>query len=509
MPEPRLLHHLVDHAADRDGNAPAVTHGGVTLTYRELAAASLRLARWLADRGLQRGDRIAVAAASSAYLPALIYGASRTGVVFTLLHEQVHGTVLEHILDDCEPAMLVSDDPRAARPASLRGISVVGTSDVIAAAVGAGTAAGPSAAEQQTGLPREPLQVDAVCLVYTSGSTSLPKAVVTTHQQAVFVAQAIHAELAYQPDDTVYCPLPLSFDYGLYQLFISSLGGSHVWLGAAAEAGPSLLANLNRARATVLPAVPAIAEALARLLTRNPAAVPPLRLLTNTGAAMPGEPIAELRRLIPALRIQLMFGLTECKRVSIMPPDEDLRRPGACGRPLPGTEVFVVDSEGKRLRPGETGEFVVRGPHVMAGYWRRADDERFRRADGLFPQLHTGDHGWLDEDGYLYFVGRRDDIYKERGFRVSATEVEAAARRVNGVREAAVLPPAGCRPRAVLFAVTALAADEVLRALRRELEDYKIPPRCVVLGALPLTGNGKVDKKVLAARVDRELADAH
>src|SRR5512146_220897 len=226
--------------------------------------------------------------------------------------------------------------------------------------------------------------------------------------------------------------------------------------------------------------------------------------MSYTGAAMPEATLNGLRHLIPTLRVQLMYGLTECKRVSIMPPDEDLTRPGSCGRPLPGTEVLVLDQDGARLPPRALGEFVVRGPHVMAGYWRapEATAQRFRWAEGLFPQLHTGDYGWLDEDGYLYFVGRRDDIYKQGGFRVSTIEVEGAARRIREIEAAAVVPPGDGRPAAALFAVTSLTPAAVLRAIRSELEDFKVPGRCVVVDRLPLTGHGKPDRQALIALLD-------
>jgi acyl-CoA synthetase (AMP-forming)/AMP-acid ligase II len=161
-----------------------------------------------------------------------------------------------------------------------------------------------------------------------------------------------------------------------------------------------------------------------------------------------------------------------------------------------------VDEEGGRLPPGEVGELVVRGPNVMAGYWRRPEltAQRFHREEGLFPQLRTGDHGWLDEDGYVHFVGRRDDIYKQRGFRVSATEVEAAARRVPGVASAVVLPPDGDRP-AVLVVTGQVTPAEVAVLMRDEIEEFKIPHRCVVAPELPLTGNGKVDRKALLREV--------
>ncbi|NBE50731.1 class I adenylate-forming enzyme family protein [Streptomyces boluensis] len=492
-----LLHELLDRAAGQWPERPAVTSGEHTLTYRELDAASRRLAAWLHAGGLRRGDRLVICAPGHVALPALVYAASRAGVAFSLLHEQVRGIQLDHVLDDCEPALLVTDDPDAQAAAQRRGVR---TATVAAVAALASASASASAAGSATAPPPGPLAVDAVCLIYTSGTTSLPKAVVTTHQQLVFSVAAIRSVLGYRPDDVVYSPLPLSFDYGLYQLFLATAAGARLWLGRPAEVGPALLGNLVRAGATVLAAVPAVADALARLLRRARADRPPLRLLTNTGAAMPGETLRALRAALPGLSVQLMFGLTECKRATIMPPDGDLTRPGSSGVALPGTEVFVVDDEGRRRPPGEIGEIVVRGPNVMSGYWRRPEltAQRFHRAEGLFPQLHTGDFGWVDEEGFLYFDGRRDDIYKENGFRVSATEVEAAARRVPGVGAAAVLAPQQDAP-ARLFVTGEVSPAEVLTGLREQIEEFKIPRRCVVVDALPLTGNGKVDRKALAA----------
>jgi acyl-CoA synthetase (AMP-forming)/AMP-acid ligase II len=493
-----LLHHLADVAADRHGAAAAVTHGSTTLSHGELAAESERVASWLRDRGLRRGDRLLIRGGANAHVPALLYAASRLGVVFVVAHEQVTGRVLDHILADCEPAMVVTD-----APADLvgRGVPVWTIQDVVAAAAACRPVAGAPA----------PIAVDPVCLIYTSGSTALPKAVVSTHQQAMFAINAIQAELGYVRGDRVLCPLPLSFDYGLYQVFLTAVAGAEVVLSSPAEATTGLLGALDRTRATVLASVPAVTEALIRLCRRAKRAPETLRMITNTGSALSASTLADLRGHLPATQVRLMFGLTECKRISISPPDEDLRRPGTCGRPLPGTEVLVVDETGEPLPPGAVGEFVVRGPHVMAGYWRRPEltAERFQPRDGLFPQLRTGDYGWVDEDGYLYFSGRRDDLYKERGFRVSGTEVEAAARCVPGVTEAVLVAPGPGRPHAVLYAVTELSGPEVLDRMRAQVEEYKIPRRCAVLAAMPLLANGKVDRAALADRTRQPAGAGH
>lgn len=493
MTAPTLLHHLLDGAAAGHPDRPALTCGSRTYSYAGLAEASNRLAAWLRGHGLVPGDRVLVALPPDASVAPLVYAASRAGVVFVVVHPDVRGAVLRHIATDCEPRLIVADDPEWKAAPGATVVSAADLADAATAPLAGGGGTGPAV-----------LAVDPACLIYTSGSTAMPKAVACTHAQMVFAATAIAGELRYRMDDVVYVALPLSFDYGLYQLFLAALAGAHLWLGGTA--GPGLVGELAAAGATVLPAVPGIAETLARMLPRaTRGAVPPLRLLTNTGATMPPATLSRLRNALPGLGVQLMFGLTECKRIAIMPVDGDLRRPGSCGRPLPGTAVEVVDEDGHPLPPGQTGELVVRGPHVMSGYWRRPDltAQRFERRDGLFPRLRTGDYGHLDADGYLYFEGRRDDLYKSRGFRVSTVEVEAAALRLDGVRAAAVLPPDAGRREAVLLVATDLDAGSVLRGLRAELEDAKVPAVCVPLPELPTGGNGKVDKRALAALVGK------
>ncbi len=491
-----LLHHLIDHAARRHPEAIAVTCLGQARSYRSVCTASVTAGRWLAAQGVTRRDRVVIMLPAGAATVPLIYGCSRIGAVFVILHEDTRQRGLAHVLDDAEPALLLDDDPNARALALARGIKAAAL-DQVAGHLDGGTDGSVEPEDLAA-----PLSTDPVCLIYTSGSTGMPKAVVSTHAQMVFAATAIHSQVGYRPDDVVFVPLPLSFDYGLYQVPLAALGGAHVWLAGARDAGVGLLRALRDSGATVFASVPSTADNLARLLERSDAGLE-LRLITNTGAAMPDRTLSRLRARIPGLRAQLMFGLTECKRVSIMPEDEDLYRPGACGRPLPGTEVLIVDEDGRHVPAGQVGEIVVRGPHVMSGYWRRPDltAQRFHRVEGLFPELHSGDYGWQDADGYLYFAGRRDDIYKSRGFRVSATEVEAAANRLPAVRAAAVLPSGPDRERAVLFAVTDLTGEAVLAELRKEIEPYKVPQECFALDALPLTANGKVDKAALASRL--------
>ncbi|MCM6777136.1 acyl--CoA ligase [Nocardia sp. CDC159] len=489
MNHARLLHELLDERARTSPDAVAVTAAEISLTQAELRQASLRLAGWLTALGVRRGDRVAVRLPSSVLVPAVLYAVSRIGAAFCVLHEQVRAPALEHVLSDLEPVVFLTGD-RDVLPHS--GTAVHGAGDIARAA-----------AEHPPATDVTPVRgTDPVCLIYTSGSTSRPKAVLTEQRQLMFAVRAIHAEIGYTPADIVFVPLPLAFDYGLYQLFLGALGGAHIHLGAPAEGGAALLRGVERARATVLAATPPIAETLVWLLDRARTRPDALRLITTTGAALSAPTARALRAALPGVRLQIMYGLTECKRVSIMPPDEDLRRPGASGRALPGTEVIVAGPDGAALPIGEIGEFVVRGPHVMAGYWRRAalTEQTFGTAPDGERFLRTGDFGWLDADGYLYVDGRRDDVYKERGHRVSVLEIEAAARAVPEVRSAVVVPP-GAGGSAVLVVSGPVVPAALLVRLRALIEPYKVPRECVVLDELPLTPNRKVDRRAVAELV--------
>lgn len=469
-----LLHDLLDRRATSDPHAPALRGGDRTWSYQDLRLRSIAAAQWLIRRGVRCGDRVLVMAPHAMETVSLVYACSRIGALYVVLSDRVRPYHLDHIVGDCEPRLVITEDELAGLPEA------------------------PEDGWSTSGQPC--LSIGPVSLIYTSGSTAMPKAVVSTHRQVLFAASAIQDRLSYRDDDVVFCCLPLSFDYGLYQVFLSCLAGACLVLGGEDDAGPALLSRLVEHGVSVLPLVPSLAATLGRLMHRSGRPPRRLRLVTNTGAALPVTTSRKLREIVPGLEVVPMFGLTECKRVSIAEPNSDLTLPGSVGRPLRDTEAYVIDEDGRRLPAGETGELVVRGPNVMAGYWRAPEltARRFRRDEFGQPVLHTGDLCRLDTEGNLYFVGRTDDIYKQRGFRVSSLEVEAAALDVPGVELAAVLPPR--EHDAARLAVTGeVSVETLLRELGNRLEDHKLPGECHVVPAIPLGVNGKVDKSGLAA----------
>jgi acyl-CoA synthetase (AMP-forming)/AMP-acid ligase II len=263
----------------------------------------------------------------------------------------------------------------------------------------------------------------------------------------------------------------------------------------------------RREGVTVLPGVPTFFAMLVNM-PGAAADLPRLRILTNTAAALPLAHIEQLRRLFPRAALFSMYGLTECKRVSYLPPEQLDARPASVGRGMPGIEVWLVDDSGKRLPPGSTGELVVRGPNVMLGYWRKPDEtaERLRydaASGGLV--LYSGDIFRSDAEGWLYFVARRDDIIKSRGEKVSPREVEDVLHRLPGVRQAAVVGVADPLLGEAIKAYLVLAPDanyvarDVIRHCLGSLESFMVPKYVEFVAALPQTDTGKVTRVGLRA----------
>ncbi len=459
-------------------------------SYAELDRAARGFEQRLGELGVRPGDRVLIRIGSVREFLALLYGTWRHGATLVPVSPAMKAYHLGPVLADSEPALIVVD---AAERTAADGVTWPAGTPVLAFDEIDLTPSGPADG------PARPVPADRLALlIYTSGSTSAPKAVACPHAPIAFAARAIAARLGYRSQDVVLTAVPLSFDYGLYQALLCALAGAELLLSDADE-HTRLLGYAHDHGATVVPLVPSLGELLVRLATRDSRPTK-VRLFTNTGAALNAPLIAALREKFPGARVAAMFGTTECKRITILEPDGDIVRPGSVGPALPGTQVLILDEEGRPLPPLETGEIAVRGPHLMAGYWRAPEPTalRYRTGPDGVKTLHTGDYGWLDGDGHLYFQGRRDDLFKRRGLRMSAIEIEAAALDVDGVREASLLVPEKDRDM-VLFVAGTTTAQDTLTRLAERLEPAKVPDICHVVPALPLTPNGKTDRKRLVA----------
>jgi amino acid adenylation domain-containing protein len=489
-----LIHSLLDSTLTNNADSVAVRDATGHWTYRQLAENSHRFAHWLRANGVGHGDRIVVQLPSTRELVAMLHGAVRAGVVLVPLNPAMKPFLLKSVLDNAEPRLIIGKG--AAAEAIREVTATIPVHDI--------DAVWPDVQEQDaTPFVHDVRPTDLAVLIYTSGSTSAPKAVMCPHAQVVFATRALVQALEYRQDDVVFCRFPLSWDYGLYKVLMTAAVRCEIVL-AGEESDLALLRRMRETGATVVPIVPSLATMIVSLASRDKENPPPVRMFSNTGAALPEPTIDGLRANFPGVRVVRQFGQTECKRITVMPPNEDDQRPGSSGIPLPGTRVAIIDENGDEVPAGVVGEIVADGPHVMPGYWR--NPEVTAKAFRLDPRtgrtrLHTGDYGFVDADGYLYFEGRRDDMFKRKGIRMSTLEIEAAAMDIPGVRAAAALPPSQDHDLA-LFVEADLQPAIVLRELSQRLEAQKIPSICRVLAEFPLTLHGKNSRAALLSLLE-------
>jgi len=486
-------------AAAQAPNKEALVAGDRRMTFAELDVAANALAVRLHALGVARGDRVAVLLPNGAEAAVAIYGTLRAGAAFVPLNPTIKADKLAYVLADCASTAVVTDDALAPLAEQARG-QAPSVREVLRADDGADAPTGP--------LPAPPISVDLAAIVYTSGSTGRPKGVTLTHANMTFAAGAIVTYLGMRAHDRVLCVIPLSFDYGLYQLLMCVRLGATLVLERGFAFPGRVLELLAREEITGLPGVPTIFQVLASAGAGGVAHdLPELRFLTNTAAALAPATIAALQAAFPAVRLYSMYGLTECKRVSYLPPEQLDARPDSVGIPIPGTEAWIEDDAGARRQPGAVGELVVRGAHVMQGYWNDPEATAQRLRPGRWPwerELLTGDLFRRDDEGYLYFVGRRDDILKSRGEKVAPKEVEVVLHQADGVRMAAVVgaPDRLLGTAIVAYVVPHDGAELTSTALRchcaAHLEDYMVPARIELRDTLPTTPNGKVDRRALA-----------
>jgi acyl-CoA synthetase (AMP-forming)/AMP-acid ligase II len=331
-----------------------------------------------------------------------------------------------------------------------------------------------------------------------------------THGNMVFATESICTYLRLSRDETILCVLPLSFDYGLYQVLMTIRLGATVLLERS-MAFPAQIADvILRTRPTVFPGVPTSFAGILSVARSSGLRFDSVTRVTNTAAALAPSQIAEIKEVFPNALVYSMYGLTECKRVAYLEPELLNDRPTSVGKAIPGTEVLLLNDDGVPCQPGEVGILHVRGPHVMAGYWRRPDKTAEVLVDGPVPGekvLRTGDLFRMDDQGFLYFVSRTDDIIKTGGEKVSPLEIERVLHELRGVKEAAVV---GARDEALGQAIVAyvvtdgddtLTAASVRRHCRERLEGYMVPSRIEFLATLPQTASGKVSRSRLKPSV--------
>jgi acyl-CoA ligase (AMP-forming) (exosortase A-associated) len=509
-----LIHDFIFDAARRTPAAEALVDGSRRLDYAALADAVEQAAGALLEAGVKRRDRVAVYLDKRVENVAAMFGAALAGAVFVPVNPQLKAEQVAHILADCNVKVLVTSPERLDLLGEVLGrcpdLGVV----FVTGAPGersAGAAALRSWADAQSrpdpqGLAaHRAIDADMAAILYTSGSTGKPKGVVLSHRNMVAGARSVTGYLNLTAQDRLLSVLPLSFDYGLSQLTCAFLAGATAVLMNYLFPKDIVQAVLEE-RITGLAAVPPLWLQLGALAW--PAGCT-LRYLTNSGGAMPQRAVQALRQALPDAELFLMYGLTEAFRSTYLPPSELERRPDSIGRAIPNAEVMVVRPDGTPCAPDESGELVHRGALVALGYWNdpAKTAERFRPAPGqpaglplVEMAVWSGDTVRMDQDGYLYFIGRGDDMIKVSGYRVSPTEVEEAVYATGLVREAVAfgVPHPVLGQGIVLLALPqqdGLAPAELLRQCQRRLPTWMMPAHVVLSAqAFPRNPNGKIDR---------------
>jgi acyl-CoA ligase (AMP-forming) (exosortase A-associated) len=518
-----LFHHMLRSSVSRLPGKEALVQGERRLSYAEVGDRVAGLAASLRDLGLERGERVGIYLDASIEQVISIFGISQAGGVFVPANTVLFPDQVAHIARNCGISALITSSSRLATLlAVLDGLPTLRFLVIVEDGgdpvetnlpvhdFDALTKAPPNNALQDRGIEK-----DLAAILYTSGSTGKPKGVMLSHANIIAGATIVSTYLGITESDRILAVLPFSFDAGLNQLTTSFQQGATLVLINFVFAR-QIVDALVKERITGLAGVPTVWSLLAQPNSTLQKNTPPvLRYITNTGGAMPQNVLSVLRQALPNTKVVLMYGLTEAFRSTYLPPEELDKRPTSMGKAIPDTEILVLNEHGKRCKPGEPGELVHRGPTVSMGYWgnREATDRVLKPNPLLAPQLgdvekvcYSGDVVKMDEDGFLYFIGRRDAMIKSSGIRISPTEVEDVVFQSGRVRHAAAIGvPDEMLGQVVKIFVVPRDGEGVDTELVMSFCDERMPRHMVpkfieVLEELPKTSSGKIDYPSLRRR---------
>jgi len=517
-----LIHHMLESSARRNPSKEALVHGRERLTYGEVTRLTAGLASALQQAGLARGDRIGIYVEACVPQVISIFGVSQAGGVFVPINALLYPEQVAHIAKDCSMTGLITTPAKFAALADvLREIPSLKFVVLTSQGNEPETSLSPLSfdrmcqTEPSANLRDARTEKDLAAILYTSGSTGKPKGVMLSHANVIAGSTIVSTYLGITSSERILAVLPFSFDAGMNQLMTAfQQGGTLVLINFVFAR--EIVQLLLKERITGLAGVPTLWSLLAQPnSTIQRQQLPDLRYITNTGGAMPQAVLRTLRQVLPTTKIFLMYGLTEAFRSTYLPPEELDRRPTSMGKAIPDTEILVINDQGQLCKPGEVGELVHRGPTVSLGYWARPEDtNRALRPNPLLPSemgdcekvCYSGDLVKMDDDGFLYFVGRRDTMIKSSGFRISPTEVEEALFSSGILRGAAVIgiPDEALGQSIKAFVVpkdgAPIKSEELVAHCTEKLPRYMVPKAVEVLEELPKTTSGKVDYPALRRR---------
>ncbi|HEY6753067.1 MAG TPA: acyl-CoA ligase (AMP-forming), exosortase A system-associated [Rubrobacteraceae bacterium] len=518
------LHDLLHNSVERDPAHVAIVDGSAEYTYEDLARQSASLCAALQDAGVRKGDRVGILLEKTWEAIVAMLAASMAGAAYVNINPLFKAPQVQYIADDCDIRVLIGDSNKLEElePGTIAGTAfykgekpspkVAGSLVDVAEALTSGDT------PKET---RQVSEVDLGTILYTSGSTGMPKGVATSQRNIVVGAQIVSTYLNNTPEDRILSALPLNFDAGMSQFTTSLRAGATLVLQRSRLPG-DLLKGLRRHEITGVTGVPPLWALLLRgAKTIEDEPLTHLRYLANTGGRIPQANLDELRRLLePAgTKIYLMYGLTEAFRSTYLPPEEIERGSTCIGKAIPDTEILVVNRDGQECAPGEPGELVHRGPTVAMGYWGKeeATDKAYRPNPVAPPELldvervvYSGDLVRRDEEGFLYFIGREDAMIKTQGYRLSPEEVEGLLVGSGRVREACAFGVQDLEVGQQVYAVVSLrdggdaSVEKIREYVIKNGPPYMVPKEIFVQDELPKTGSGKIDRKGISnAYADR------
>lgn len=484
-------------------------------SYSHLKKSSEKLASHLVFAGIKKGDRVAVYMNNSWQSIVSIYSITLAGGAFLVINPQTRADKLQYILNDSGAKVLISEGLLWNELSQALGGST-DIHEVIISGDNKRITRFPSINLEDfenlisdnkavAGLPKV-IPNDLAALIYTSGSTGFPKGVMMTHQSMVFTSWSLIEYLRLTEEDRMILLLPLAFDYGLYQLLMAITIGGSLIAEQSFTFQTSVYKQIEIFKPTVFPGVPTIYAMMIAANKKTGLSFDCIKKVTNTAAALPAEFIPDLKRIFPKALIFKMYGLTECKRVCYLEPELIDLKTDSVGKAIPGTEVFLLSPEGNFVPPGEPGILHIRGPHVMLGYWHKEELSREMLREGNLPGeriLCSNDWFKMDEEGFLYFLGRTDDIIKTRGEKVSPAEIENIIYKIEGIKEVAVIgiPDAIMGEAIIAYATThghlEIGEKEVQKECMSKLELFMVPLHVIFLDEMPKSSNSKIDKKEL------------
>jgi amino acid adenylation domain-containing protein len=504
-----LLHEFLESSVERLPDKTALIDGKSRFAYRELDSMANRIAHALKDGGVEYCDRVVILLDNSHETAVSIFGILKADATFVVINPSIKTEKLAYILNNCRATALITHSSKWAVAGAAAGQTLLVGGEVEQSSTDLTIMAWDSIMKNfpHTIPERKAIDIDLAALIYTSGTTGNPKGVMLTHQNMVSASTSITTYLENRENDIILSVLPLSFDYGLYQLIMTTQFGGTLILEKSFLYPYAVINILKDEKATGFPIVPTISAILLQLQELKKEQFEHMRYITNTAAALPVSHIRGLQEVFPGVTIYSMYGLTECKRVSYLPPEELDRRPTSVGKGMPNEQVYLVDENDNVItEPDVIGELVIRGANVMKGYWELPEETAQMLRPGRYPwenALYSGDLFKMDEEGFLYFVSRKDDIIKSRGEKVSPKEVESVLYDHPEIIEAAVVgvPDDVLGESIKAYVVPKDGSDltekKVIAYCMKNLEDFMVPKIVEFRTSLPKTTSGKITKKGL------------